>query len=160
MRKLSSNYSEIFNKGIDSFIDELASDTKSAYKGILRKDISDKLNSKPNAVRSSLKVLNGLIDDAFTGLSQLEINYEVISMMSEFNRLYQRLTCLFNVLTFIKLAGLDKLKIVLCGTRKISARSDSYFKCILGHYRGKYRRITIASDMSFINASSVCGGEA
>jgi hypothetical protein len=160
MRKLSSNYSEIFNKGIDGFIDELASDTKSAYKRILRKDISDKLNSIPNAIRSSLKVLNGLIDDAFTGLSQLEINCEVISMMSEFNRLYQRLTCLFNVLTFIKLAGLDKLKVVLCGTRKISARSDSYFKCILGHYRGKYRRVTRASDMSFINASSVCGGEA
>lgn len=160
MRKLSSNCSEVFNKGIDGFINELASDTKSAYKEILRKDISDKLNLKSNAVRSSLKIITGLIDDAYKDLSRLEVSSEIISMLYEFNILYQRLDCLLNLLTFIKLAGLDKLKIVLCGTRKISARSDSYFKCILGYYRGKYRRIITASDMSSINASSVCGGEA
>jgi hypothetical protein len=141
MKELTSNYTEIFNKGIYSFIDDLVSDTKSAYEGILRIDISNKLNLKPNTVRSSLKVLNGLIDDALTVLSQLEVNWEIIDMMTEFNRLYQRLNCLFNVLKFIRLAGLSKLKIILCGTRKISARSDSYFKCILGHYRGKYRAV-------------------
>lgn len=40
----------------------------------------------------------------------------------------------------------------------VSIEDDSYFKCIIGYYRSKYRRIRIISDMSFINASCVCGG--
>lgn len=170
MKQINDNYSEIFYKGIYCFIDDLASDTKSEYEGILGIDISDKLNLKSNVVRSSLKVISDFIDDALKVLSRkvdwaieeenpTVINHE-LSMLYEFNLLYRRLECLFNVLRFIRLTGLSKLKIVLCETRKISARSDSYFKCILGHYRGKYRRITRASDMNFINASSVCGGEA
>lgn len=168
MRYLSNNYSEIFKKGIHGYINDLVSDTKSAYKGFLYMDISDKLNLKPNASRSFLKVLSGLMDDAARVLSDsvnwdveedLKVINEVIYMLAEFDRLNRALNCIFNVLSFIRLAELSKLKIILCGTRKISARSDSYFKCILGHYRGKYRRLTTASDMSFINASSVCGGE-
>lgn len=129
MKYLSNNYSEIFKKGIHSYIDDLMSDTKSAYKGFLSMDISDKLNLKPYAARSFLKVLSSLIDDAITVLSRkvnwdVEVNREVVNevieMMREFDRLYRALTCVFNVLSFIRLAELSKSKIILCGTRKIS----------------------------------------
>lgn len=40
----------------------------------------------------------------------------------------------------------------------VSIKDDSYFKCIIGYYRSKYRRILIINDVSFINASCVCGG--
>lgn len=40
----------------------------------------------------------------------------------------------------------------------ISIKDDSYFKCIIGYYRSKYRRLLIINDVSFINASCVCGG--
>jgi hypothetical protein len=40
----------------------------------------------------------------------------------------------------------------------VSIKDDSYFKCIIGYYRSKYRRILLINDVSFINASCVCGG--
>ena len=164
-----STCSGIFKKGINNYIDDVVSDIKCAYKDYLGKDISDELNLKPNATHSLLKKMSGLIDNAFDVLSNSvdwdmeesqEVKNELINIMREFDFLYRDLKCLFKVLSFIKLAESSKSKITLCGTRKISARCDSYFKCILGQYRGKYRRITIANGMSFINASSVCGGEA
>jgi hypothetical protein len=40
---------------------------------------------------------------------------------------------------------------------EVSARINSIFKCIIGYYKSKYRRI-ITSDTGLINASCVCGG--
>lgn len=161
--------SGIFKKGINNYIDDIVSDIKCVYKDYMDKDISNELNLKPNVTNSFLKTVSSLIDNAFDVLSSSvdwdveenrEVKNECINIMREFDFLYRDLKVLFKVLSFIRLAESSKLKITLCGTRKISARSDSYFKCILGQYRGKYRRITVANDMSFINASPVCGGEA
>lgn len=40
----------------------------------------------------------------------------------------------------------------------VSIKDNSYFKCIIGYYRSKYRRILIINDVSSINTSCVCGG--
>ena len=161
MERFTKDYSTIFNKKTLSFSDYLALDLKSVRGLIIHTDISD-LNLKLKRIRSLrdeyCKILSLKID--WNVEVNRQIRNDVINTLTHLHLLYRTLNCFFNALSINRLAESSKLKITLCETRKISARNDSYFKCILGHYRGKYRRITLASDMSFINASSVCGGEA
>lgn len=161
MEEFSKDYSTIFKERTLSLSDYLTSDTKPERFLIVHADMS--------VLKLTLKSMRKLIDD-FHEILSLKIDWnleatrqirkEVICNLTKLCMLFQSLNCFFYTQLINRLAGMSKRKITLCGTRKISTRSDSYFKCILGHYRGKYRRITRASDTSFINASFVCGGDA
>jgi hypothetical protein len=168
MEKFIKDYSTIFNEKTLNFSVFLALDTKSDCRLIIRTDINDLKHADISDLNLKLKITRKLLDEYRKILSlkidwdveeKRQIRNEVINIVKKLHLLYRALKCFFNALSINKLVKSSKLKITLSRTRKISARNDSYFKCILGHYRGKYRRITIASDMSFINASSVCGGE-